>query len=369
MGLPVKKEINSYLEDANMMAEAISEEDAKMFIINNRRSIKRPSVPFGHYHHPKENIADYFKANRSLDLNTRKIEQFLEQGVLDNVLFNFLFSRGMGLKDGLIDIDRAYLMIRKINENELDFPEKVPDQPLTSDEKLDIVCGFLRKHPDLLLQALPDSKEEQQKISLFDHRMKTGKGSLFPKSAKTKKSPKKFRTLERDGFAPNAYTGNLHSFHKSKLLKDRNGSNSPAVPIPTYTRLPSHSNKMRISSDRSLLSDFKMVSKGINFKIEPEQFENVKNSSLSQTRATKSDIRSAKLRIQSRATTSELHKRNGGLIKIESGSKKDQKITNTQIIEKRMKSRPLTKVQQKRVRSNFDNHKPNFNSNHYIANL
>lgn len=139
MGLPFKKEVNSYIEDANMMAQAVSEEDVKMFVINNRRGIKNPTVPIGRYHHPKQNIADYFKENKSLDLNTSKIEKFLEQGVLDNVLFNFLFSRGMGLKDGLIDVDRAYLMIRRINECELDFPDKVPDQPLTKDEKLDVV--------------------------------------------------------------------------------------------------------------------------------------------------------------------------------------------------------------------------------------
>ena len=127
------------------MARVVSEEDMKMFIISDKNTMKnfkmnkKVQMQLGRFHHPKETIADYFKDNRNIDLNTKRIEKFLEQGILDNVLFNFLFSRGLGLKDGLIDVNRAYAMIRKINENELDFPEKVPDLPLNEGEKLQIV--------------------------------------------------------------------------------------------------------------------------------------------------------------------------------------------------------------------------------------
>ena len=140
MGLPTKPEIASYIEDTHDMAKAVSEEDVQMFVVNNNRASKgKGTVPIGRFYHPKQTIAEYFKDNKTQDFNSKKVEKFLERGVLDNVLFNFLFSRGMSLKDGLIDINRAFTMVKKINESELDFPEKVPDQPLNEDEKLEIV--------------------------------------------------------------------------------------------------------------------------------------------------------------------------------------------------------------------------------------
>ena len=39
----------------------------------------------------------------------------LEQGIIDDIGVNFLFKRGTGLKEGLIDIDRAYSIIQKID--------------------------------------------------------------------------------------------------------------------------------------------------------------------------------------------------------------------------------------------------------------
>lgn len=141
MGLPVKKEMKSHIEDANEMVKAVSEEDVKMFIINHNKTnaTRKKGTQLNRFYHPRQTISEYFKNKNTVDLNTKRIEKFLEQGVLDNVLFNFLFSRGMGLKDGLIDINRAFTMIKKINETELDSMEKVPDQPLNEDEKLQIV--------------------------------------------------------------------------------------------------------------------------------------------------------------------------------------------------------------------------------------
>lgn len=177
-----------------------------------------------------------------------------------------------------------------------------------------------------------------------------------------KKSPKKFRTVERDEFISNAYSGNLHSFNKSKILKDRDASNSPAVPMPSHSRLTAHSNKIR-AFENSLTNDFKMVSKGINFEVEPfEKFHNNK-SSMSQTKATKSDFRKAKLRVESRVTTSELQKRPRDLSKIVKESSKNKMSISTRIREKNNKSRPFTHVQQKRVKSNIEVPKSDFKSN------
>ena len=44
-----------------------------------------------------------------------KINKMLEQGIIDDIGVNFLFKRGANLKDGLIDINRAYAIIQKID--------------------------------------------------------------------------------------------------------------------------------------------------------------------------------------------------------------------------------------------------------------
>ena len=44
-----------------------------------------------------------------------KVNKLLEQGIIDDIGVNFLFKRGTGLKEGLIDIDRAYKIIEKID--------------------------------------------------------------------------------------------------------------------------------------------------------------------------------------------------------------------------------------------------------------
>ena len=44
-----------------------------------------------------------------------KINKMLEQGIIDDIGVNFLFKRGTGLQEGLIDIDRAYKIIEKID--------------------------------------------------------------------------------------------------------------------------------------------------------------------------------------------------------------------------------------------------------------
>ena len=39
----------------------------------------------------------------------------MEQNIIDDIGVNFLFKRGTGLKEGLIDINRAYKIIEKID--------------------------------------------------------------------------------------------------------------------------------------------------------------------------------------------------------------------------------------------------------------
>lgn len=359
MNLPIKKEINSNIEDIERMAEIVDEEDVQMFLVNNKRGIKKSAKSFGKYYHPRETIADYFKANKYQDLNTNKIEKFLEKGVLDNVLFNFLFARGLELKDGLIDINRAYAMVRKINENELDNPEKVPDLPLDNNEKLEFVCEFLKKHPQLLLQAIPSSKKEPQRISLPNPKNKKNKlvndsYSLFPKSTKIKKIPQKFKTVEREEFAQNAYSGNnLRVSDKTRLLKER--GTSPAVPLPSHSRLTSHSHKLR-NLDNTLSKEFKMISKGINFEVEPFD-DNPKQafqiSQMHQKRKTYNDFINSNLKAKSRATTSELQKRPAGTRQLK--QELANKIhVNTKFKDKIMdKARPRTNACQKRVKSSI----------------
>ena len=43
-------------------------------------------------------------------------EKKLEQDILDNVNINFLFSKGLGLTEGLIDGNRLYQLVEKIKE-------------------------------------------------------------------------------------------------------------------------------------------------------------------------------------------------------------------------------------------------------------
>lgn len=145
MNLPVRNEPSEFIYDPDDMIKAVSEEDIRMFIIPGKTKIsplkppRRSNARVNKLRNSKQTIGDHFESNKASHMNTKKVGKFLEQGVLDNVLFNFLFSRGLGLKNGLIDINRAFLMVKKINESELDFPEKVPDQPLNDDEKLEIV--------------------------------------------------------------------------------------------------------------------------------------------------------------------------------------------------------------------------------------
>lgn len=82
---------------------------------------------------------DYYKRKDRQDLTTDKVKKFLENGILDNVLFNFFFARGMGLKNGLIDVDRAFQLIQKMNQNQLDNSEPVPEKPLDEEEKWQVV--------------------------------------------------------------------------------------------------------------------------------------------------------------------------------------------------------------------------------------
>jgi hypothetical protein len=47
--------------------------------------------------------------------NEQKVSNMLEQNIIDDIGVNFLFRRGNGLREGLIDIDRAYKIVQKID--------------------------------------------------------------------------------------------------------------------------------------------------------------------------------------------------------------------------------------------------------------
>lgn len=121
-----------------------------------------------------------------------------------------------------------------------------------------------------MLQAIPDSKNSKQKIILPDHRNKKKQNSdvysFFPKSTKQKKLPHKFRTVEKDEYVQNAYSGDLKKADKVKVFRER--LSSPAVPLPSHSRFTSHSNKLK-EFDNTLAQDLKKISNGINFEVEP----------------------------------------------------------------------------------------------------
>ncbi|MEM8778199.1 MAG: hypothetical protein AAGF26_04860, partial [Cyanobacteria bacterium P01_G01_bin.49] len=93
MDLPLNKELNSNIENVEKMAQIVDDEDVRLFLVNKPKTNKKNTANFGKYYYPKENIAEYFKSNYKQDIDARKIEKFLENGILDNILFNFMLSR------------------------------------------------------------------------------------------------------------------------------------------------------------------------------------------------------------------------------------------------------------------------------------
>lgn len=115
-------------------------------------------------------------------------------------------------------------------------------------------------------QFLTQNKRKQ-KILLPEYRSKNKDGiSFLPKSTKHKVKNSRFKTLERSNRRQNAYSGKLKLHYKNKAFREN--SNSPAVPMASHSRLSSYSNKMKLT-DGSIISDFKMVSQGLNFDVEP----------------------------------------------------------------------------------------------------
>jgi hypothetical protein len=138
--------------------------------------------------------------------------------------------------------------------------------------------------------------------------MKNEEYSIFPKTTKSKRDNRKYKTIERENIPRNLYSGKISHFSKNKILRD--SSNSPAVPIPSHSRLTSHSNKIK-QLENSLTSDLKMVSTGLNFEIEPfEKPGNIpQKSKLSQRRQIYEEFIYARVNPHSRATVSELNQR------------------------------------------------------------
>jgi len=47
--------------------------------------------------------------------NEQRVAKMLEQNIIDDIGVNFLFKRGTGLREGLIDIDRAFKIVEKVD--------------------------------------------------------------------------------------------------------------------------------------------------------------------------------------------------------------------------------------------------------------
>lgn len=46
--------------------------------------------------------------------NEQRVAKLMEQNIIDDIGVNFLFRRGTGLKDSLIDIDRAFNIVSRV---------------------------------------------------------------------------------------------------------------------------------------------------------------------------------------------------------------------------------------------------------------
>ncbi|CAI2359262.1 unnamed protein product [Moneuplotes crassus] len=188
--------------------------------------------------------------------NEQRVAKMLEQNIIDDIGVNFLFRRGTGLKEGLIDIDRAFRIIDKVDgiikdsqnkierrkeqgikKQEMDeekmynfdfvkFFEKsdldaqsepsdhsfmttssVPRKPhcLLEEEKWNKVMKFLRANPNILLKLVPTTiavdeqgVEDLQKQSIRMNKDLDGvKRSLRIKSASRKKRLNKKNKLDK----------------------------------------------------------------------------------------------------------------------------------------------------------------------------
>lgn len=84
-----------------MTEDPLSKKIEKFFGLREKRLIRR------------ENKLKLLQAKQSQ--NEVRVSRMLEQNIIDDIGVNFLFRRGVGLKEGLIDIDRAYRIIQKID--------------------------------------------------------------------------------------------------------------------------------------------------------------------------------------------------------------------------------------------------------------
>ena len=102
----------------------------------------------------------------------------------------------------------------------------------------------------------------------------------------------------------------LQISQNSKLLG--NNFNKSAIPKPSRTNFNTRSIERESSKQGNLSQDFKLVSKGINFEVKPFNpmlNQETSKSCLNNKRKTYNQFLNSKLKFNSRATTSELHKR------------------------------------------------------------
>lgn len=137
----------------------------------------------------------------------------------------------------------------------------------------------------------------------------TGMFSLFPKTSKINKDNKRFRTIERDESA-NAYSGKVKNLSKQKLLL--NNLNNSTSSKPSRARFNTSSIDRDRSKQGSASQDFKLISKGINFEVKPFNpmlNQETSKSCLHNNKKTYNHFLNSNLKFNSRATTSDLHRR------------------------------------------------------------
>lgn len=154
----------------------------------------------------------------------------------------------MDLKDSLIDVDRAYALIKTINDVEHNSSDNISNISLNDAEKWKIVCDYMKQNPELFMKILPTSKKRSFNINFQNTRLKStkldskDKFPMFPNTVKQAKHTPKFKTMEKDKANKFENSLNLNNKIKNNKYLSRD-SNSPAVPLPARSRLCNHSTK------------------------------------------------------------------------------------------------------------------------------
>lgn len=91
------------------MADYFKEENPLITPDNQVQQLQPIKIP----HNAIPPLSEELKSNTQTVKNTNQ----LEANILDNIQNNFLYSKGQNLQESLIDLNRAFQLIQKIQEN------------------------------------------------------------------------------------------------------------------------------------------------------------------------------------------------------------------------------------------------------------